>query len=49
MILSEVPNANVDGKPGRTTSFEVTINGKCVFSKLEAKAFPVFEKVKQIV
>ena len=46
MILNEVPAANVDGKAGRRTSFEVTVNGKPIFSKLSRGSFPSFEKVK---
>ena len=45
MILSEVPEAQVDGNVGRTSSFEVTINGKSVYSKLGQGAFPKFESV----
>lgn len=33
------------GTVGRTTSFEVQINGVMVFSKLAKKAFPDFEEV----
>jgi selenoprotein W-related protein len=45
MILREVPGAQVDGKVGRRSSFEVTINNKLVFSKLENGNFPSFEKI----
>ncbi|CAH3027013.1 unnamed protein product [Porites evermanni] len=33
-IKAEVPETNVVGHVGRFTSFEVTINGKLVYSKL---------------
>lgn len=33
------------GTVGRTTSFEVEINGVLVFSKLAKNAFPDFEEV----
>ena len=40
-----VPDAVVDGKPGRKTSFEVTVNDKLIYSKLEKGGFPNFDKV----
>lgn len=46
MILAEVPGAIVDGRVGRRSSFEVTINNKQVFSKLAQGGFPEFEKVR---
>lgn len=45
MILAEVPTAKVTGAAGRRTSFEVTVNNKLIFSKLEKSSFPVFEKI----
>lgn len=45
LILAAVPGAKVDGKKGRATSFEVTVNEKLIFSKLSKGAFPVFEEV----
>ena len=47
LILAEVPAANVTGAAGRSTSFEVTVNGKCIFSKLAVGSFPSFEQVVQ--
>jgi len=49
LILREVPNAEVKGNVGRSTSFEVTINEKLVFSKLAKRAFPVYERVVEEV
>jgi len=45
MILREVPEAQVAGKVGRRSSFEVTINSNLIFSKLKESAFPKFESV----
>jgi len=49
MILAAMPEAQVDGKAGRRTSFEVTINKVVVFSKLNRGAFPQFDKVVEEV
>lgn len=49
MILREVPEASVNGEVGRRSSFEVTINNKLVYSKLQNGAFPKFESVKFFV
>ncbi|XP_066993733.1 migration and invasion enhancer 1 [Anabrus simplex] len=48
-IRSTVPTANVSGKEGRTGSFEVTVNGTLIYSKLSTMAFPDFENVTEIV
>lgn len=48
-IKASVPEADVSGHVGRTSSFEVTINGKLVYSKLSQGAFPVFEEIVQVV
>ena len=45
MIMREIPEAQVNGKVGRRSSFEVTINNQLVFSKLGQSAFPKFESV----
>ena len=41
-IKTIVPNAEVQGnvKPPRSGAFEVTINGKLVYSKFETGGFP---------
>ncbi|XP_077485132.1 migration and invasion enhancer 1 [Amblyomma americanum] len=44
-ILATLPNATVTGSVGRTSSFEVEINGVKVYSKLEKGAFPDFTEV----
>lgn len=49
MIKAAVPEAVVTGSVGRRSSFEVTINNKVVFSKLEQGAFPKFESVVEQV
>ncbi|RNA38074.1 Migration and invasion enhancer 1 [Brachionus plicatilis] len=48
-IIQEVSNARVEGRVGRRSSFEVTINGKQVFSKLAQNGFPVYEKIVEEV
>lgn len=48
-IKASVPEADVSGHVGRTSSFEVTINGKLVYSKLSEGAFPVFKEIVQVV
>ncbi|XP_038078448.1 migration and invasion enhancer 1-like [Patiria miniata] len=40
-IKSGVPGVAVDGRVGRSTSFEVTLNGKLLFSKLKTGGFPI--------
>ncbi len=45
MILRAVPEAKVTGNAGRRSSFEVTINGKLVYSKLTAGSFPKFQNI----
>jgi selT/selW/selH-like putative selenoprotein len=45
MILAAVPGAVVNGQAGRRTSFEVTINGTLVFSKLKLGGFPDNEAI----
>eukprot|EP00112_Aurelia_sp_Birch-Aquarium-sp1_P011383 Seg2393.2 transcript_id=Seg2393.2/GoldUCD/mRNA.D3Y31 product="Migration and invasion enhancer 1" protein_id=Seg2393.2/GoldUCD/D3Y31 len=44
-IKKAVPNADVHGRVGRSRSFEVTLNGKQIFSKLDAGSFPDFDEV----
>ncbi|RNA07666.1 migration and invasion enhancer 1 [Brachionus plicatilis] len=44
-ILAEVPNAQVTGSVGRSASFEVTVNGNLVFSKLQKGSFPNFDDI----
>ncbi|XP_077108472.1 migration and invasion enhancer 1 isoform X2 [Ranitomeya variabilis] len=42
-VLEEFPDASIDSRPGGTGAFEIEINGKLVFSKLELGGFP-YEK-----
>ena len=44
-IKAECPSAEVTGGEGRRTSFEVTVNGKLVYSKLQHGAFPSGEEL----
>lgn len=44
-----VPGAQVSGTVGRKSSFEVTLNGKVVFSKLKAGKFPENEEIVEMV
>jgi len=48
-ILAAYPNAEVIGTKGRKTSFEVKINGKEVYSKLQSGSFPDFDSVVKAV
>ncbi|KAL1007575.1 hypothetical protein UPYG_G00088610 [Umbra pygmaea] len=48
-IKKKVPDAKVTGKIGRRSSFEVTVNGKVAFSKLEVGGFPDTEEVVEMV
>ena len=43
------PGAEVSGSVGRSGSFEVTVNGQLVFSKLETGGFPYEEDVGEAV
>ncbi|XP_027042795.1 migration and invasion enhancer 1-like, partial [Pocillopora damicornis] len=48
-IKADVPEANVVGQVGRTSSFEVMVNGKLIFSKLEQGSFPSFKEIVVVV
>lgn len=37
------------GNTGRSTSFEVKVNGTLIFSKLKMGGFPVFEEIAKAV
>ncbi|RNA07671.1 migration and invasion enhancer 1 [Brachionus plicatilis] len=39
-IFKQVPDAIVIGNVGRWSSFEVTVNGKLIYSMLETGEFP---------
>lgn len=48
-VEASYPGVAVDGKVGRASSFEITINDNLVFSKLKSGGFPDEEEVnKQI-
>ncbi|XP_023243902.1 uncharacterized protein LOC111641882 [Centruroides sculpturatus] len=44
-ICAVVPEAVVEGVCGRRSSYEVTINEKLVFSKLERNQFPDMDEI----
>jgi len=51
-LLNACPSAIVSGKVGRSSSFEVVVNGNLIFSKLECQGFPyskdVIAEIKKI-
>jgi len=49
MIVARVPKAQISGDVGRRTSFEVTVNGTLIHSKLSTMGFPNYEEVTKIV
>lgn len=49
LIRQKLPEAQITGKIGRMTSFEVKVNGVVIHSKLSTMAFPDFEEVCSIV
>jgi len=49
MIRDSIPHADVTGFEGRRSSFEVTINDKVAFSKLERGGFPEFNEMVQMI
>jgi len=48
-ILQAVPTAEVEDKVGRRTSFEVTVNGTVIHSKLATMSFPDVQETVSIV
>ncbi|XP_022110754.1 migration and invasion enhancer 1-like [Acanthaster planci] len=44
-IQSADPEVAVDGSVGRRTSFEITLNGQLLYSKLEVGRFPVHAEI----
>jgi len=48
-IQEQIPGAVVTNKIGRRTSFEVTVNGKLIFSKLQSGGFPDRKEIISIV
>ena len=48
-IQAAVPGAEVVGKVGRRTSYEVVVDGTIIHSKLETKKFPDREATVEII
>ena len=48
-IGTAVPDAEVEGKVGRRSSFEVTVNGTVIHTKLATMSFPDIEETVTIV
>lgn len=46
--MAKVPQAEVTGFVGRSTSFEVSIDSNEVHSKLKTMSFPDFDEVAEI-
>ncbi|XP_060588642.1 migration and invasion enhancer 1-like [Ruditapes philippinarum] len=44
-ILTALPETEVSGEVGRSSCFEVTVNGQLIFSKLKLHGFPKSENV----
>jgi len=49
LLREKVPGATVEGAAGRRRSFEVTVDGVLVFSKLERGGFPAWAEVVSCV
>lgn len=49
VIKTKVPQAEVTGIVGRSSSFEVTVNDTLIFSKLERNSFPDFDEIVDAV
>lgn len=49
LILDSVPSTNVTGNIGRSSSYEVKVNGKLIFSKLKLGGFPSTEEVLRCI
>lgn len=48
-VLGAVPNAQVSGVVGKKTSFEITVNGNLIFSKLKAGKFPDNDEIVEMI
>jgi len=48
-ILEKYPNVEVEKAKGRKTSFEVKINGRLAYSKLQVGKFPEFASVLKAI
>ncbi|CAH8470147.1 unnamed protein product [Schistosoma turkestanicum] len=45
IIKQRCPSASVNIHAGRSRSFEITVNGKLIFSKLKCDHFPLTEAI----
>jgi len=48
-ILAAVPDAQISGVVGRKTSFEITLNGNLIYSKLKTDKFPDNDEIVEMV
>jgi len=48
-ILAAVPDADVTGVVGRKQSFEITLNGVVIHSKLKSEKFPEDKDIVEMV
>uniref|UniRef100_A0A3Q1GEF8 Migration and invasion enhancer 1 n=1 Tax=Acanthochromis polyacanthus TaxID=80966 RepID=A0A3Q1GEF8_9TELE len=49
VVEGEFPDADVSGFVGRSSSFEIKINGQLIFSKLELGGFPQEDDVMNAI
>jgi len=48
-ILKAVPEAEITGVVGRKQSYEITLNGKVIYSKLKTEKFPEDSEIVEMV
>ena len=48
-IIEAVPSAQCSGKVGRSSSFEVVVDGKLIYSKLQNGSFPCYSDIAKAV
>jgi len=48
-ILAAVPEADVTGVVGRKQSFEITLNGNVIHSKLKSEKFPEDNEIVDLI
>lgn len=49
MVKGEFPEADVSGFVGRSSSFEIEVNGQLIFSKLETSGFPYEDDIMDAI
>lgn len=49
VVTEEFPDAEVSGFVGRSSSFEIEINGQLIFSKLETSGFPYEDDIMDAI